>query len=67
LTEELIEARRDKWAGKYTLNKVTTSIKRMRKHPPGQQSIDDLIKYAEAVSSNPHVRRKVYVVVNFHV
>lgn len=65
LTEELIEARRKKWVGNYKLNKVATAIKRMRKHPPGQQSIDDLIKYAEAVSSNPHVRRKVYVVVNF--
>jgi hypothetical protein len=65
LTEELIEARRTKWSGNYRVNRVVTAIKRMRKHPAGQASIDDLIIFAALVSSNPHVRRRVYVVVNF--
>lgn len=65
LTEEMIEERRSKWMSNYRINKVTTAIKRMRRHPAGMESIDDLIKFAESVSSNPHVRRKVFVVVSF--
>jgi hypothetical protein len=37
----------------------------MRKSPTGKDSIADLIKYADLVSSNPNVRRKVFVVINF--
>lgn len=65
LTEEMIEERRSKWMSNYRINNVTTAIKRMRKHPTRMESIDDLIKFAESASSNPHVRRKVYVVVGF--
>lgn len=65
LTEEMIEKRRTKWTGNYRTNHITTAIKRMRKNPTGKSSIDDLIKYADLVSSNPNVRRKVFVVVNF--
>lgn len=65
LNEELIEARREKWSGKYRVNNVATSISRIRKSPAGQESIDSLIKFAALASSNPHVRRKVFIVVNF--
>ena len=65
LTEEMIEKRRERWRGNYRLNNVPTAIKRMRKNPPGKNSIEDLIKYSNEVTSNPNVRRKIFVVVNF--
>ena len=37
----------------------------MRKSPKGKDLIDDLIVYGDQVSSNPNVRRRVFVVVDF--
>jgi hypothetical protein len=65
LTTEMIEQRREKWSKNYIFKKVQTSIKRMRKSPPGKGTIDDLIAHASQTTSNPNVRRKVFVVVNF--
>lgn len=65
LTEEMIDKRRSKWTGYYRINNVTTAIPRMRKSPHTKPSIDELITYAGLVSTNPNVRRRVFVVVNF--
>jgi hypothetical protein len=65
LTEEMIEVRRKKWTGFYRTHNVVTSIHRTRKSPNKDISIDELIKYADLVSANPNIRRKVFVVVSF--
>jgi len=65
LTEGMIEERRIRWQSSYRLNKVQTSIKRIRKAPNGRGSVDDIKKYVIQVSSNPNITRSIFVVINF--
>jgi hypothetical protein len=65
LTEEMIDYRKERWQKFYRLDKVETSIKRMRIVPAKDNSIDSLIKYANQVNSNANAKRRVVIVVNF--
>lgn len=65
LRDEMIDIRKSRWQSNYRLGGVATSIKRMRKNPAGKDSIGDIKAYVNHVSSNPHVKRKIFIVVNF--
>ncbi|MEK6485989.1 hypothetical protein [Myroides odoratimimus] len=65
LNNDIIELRKDKWLSKYKTKQVTTDIDRIRKCPKGDDKIEEIKKIVNSVSESPHLKRKVYVVINF--
>lgn len=65
LNDEMVELRKDKWLSKYKINKIQTNIDRIRKTPVGPDKINEIKKYINFVSESAHLKRKVYVVINF--
>ena len=55
----------EKWLNKYKTKGVKTQIDRIRKSPPGDDKIEEIKNFINSVSESPHLKRKVYIVVNF--
>jgi hypothetical protein len=65
LNDEIIELRKEKWLNKYKTKGVKTQIDRIRKCPPGDDKIEEIKNFINSVSESPHLKRKVYIVINF--
>lgn len=65
LNDNLIELRKNKWLEKYKTNKSVTNIDRIRNCPAGSDKIESIKKYVNFVSESPHLKRKVFIVINF--
>lgn len=65
LNDDIIELRRDKWVENYKTKKVITNISRIRNCPSGVDRIEEIKKYVNFVSESPHLKRKVFIVINF--
>jgi hypothetical protein len=65
LNDDLIEARKNKWLEKYKTKKKVTNIDRIRNCPDNLNKIESIKDYVNFVSESPHLKRKVFVVVNF--
>jgi hypothetical protein len=65
LNDDLIELRKNKWMEKYKTKKNVTNIDRIRNCPNSLDKIESIKKYVNFVSESPHLKRKVFVVINF--
>jgi hypothetical protein len=65
LNNDIIDLRKNKWLEKYKTKKTITNIDRIRNSPSGGDKIDSIKKYVNFVSESPHLKRKVFVVINF--
>jgi hypothetical protein len=65
LSEEMIIHKASRWIRNYRIDKVNTKIRRIRKCPNPSDPINSILSYNDVVSSNPNLRRKVYIVISF--
>lgn len=65
LNDDIIDLRKNKWLEKYKTKMIKTNIDRIRNSPSGSDKIESIKKYVNFVSESPHLKRKVFVVINF--
>ncbi|MCW8309921.1 hypothetical protein ABTW24_24530 [Sphingobacterium thalpophilum] len=65
LSDEDVEYRESRWSDTYTLNKVTTKIKRIRRCEKPYIPIQSIKESIRKASESGNLKRSVYVVINF--
>ena len=67
LDMEMIDFRRSKWQNTFQINNIKTKIKRVkfRNQPESKDIISEIKNKVERASTNPNLRRKVFIVINF--
>jgi hypothetical protein len=65
LSEEMISYRSSRWLRNYKIDGITTKISRIRRCLNPQDPIKSIKSYNDTVSSNPNLRRKVFIVISF--